>query len=94
MAVVPLQEFLDQIRQALEQARDLGTIEYADLVRAFDDLESRLTETEAGLLHAEKSALLGQLATGIAHEFGTPLNVISEAPVRLLPAISASTVVP
>ncbi|MBI5498800.1 MAG: hypothetical protein HY907_01045 [Deltaproteobacteria bacterium] len=58
-------------------AGELGTVEYADLVRAFDELESRLAVSEAGLLQAEKSALLGQLATGIAHEFGTPLNVIS-----------------
>jgi signal transduction histidine kinase len=67
----------------------LGTVEYAELVRAFDDLEARLAVTEASLIHAEKTALLGQLTTGIAHEFGTPLNVMSgyaQVLMRKLPA--------
>jgi signal transduction histidine kinase len=51
--------------------------EYCELVEAFDDLSLRLTATERELVHAERTSLLGQLASGIAHEIGTPLNVMS-----------------
>ncbi|MDH4229531.1 MAG: ATP-binding protein [Nitrospirota bacterium] len=45
-------------------------------VLAVDDRteQARLTEQ---LQHAEKLATIGQLAAGLAHEIGTPLNVIS-----------------
>lgn len=78
-----------QIREAVraERRRPDGTLdvpasvvetaEYHELVREFDLLHARLKVTEAELIQAEKTALLGQLAGGIAHEFGTPLNVIS-----------------
>jgi signal transduction histidine kinase len=73
----------DAIRRApphasldLEPA-SLGVLEYADLVRAFNEVAARLAATEAELIQAEKTTLLGQLASGIAHEVGTPLNVIS-----------------
>lgn len=50
--------------------------ELDELVRAFDELQARVAAAENDLLQAEKVALLGQLASGIAHELGTPLNVI------------------
>ena len=34
-------------------------------------------ELERSLRHSEKLATIGQLASGLAHEFGTPLNIIS-----------------
>lgn len=34
-------------------------------------------QLEKGLRHAEKLASIGQLSSGLAHEIGTPLNVIS-----------------
>ncbi|HEY3359290.1 MAG TPA: ATP-binding protein [Polyangia bacterium] len=55
----------------------LTVAEYAGLVEAFNELSARLATTEAELVMAEKVALLGQLASGIAHEVGTPLNVMS-----------------
>jgi signal transduction histidine kinase len=55
----------------------LRVAEYAELVGAFNELGARLARTEAELVQAEKVALLGQLASGIAHEVGTPLNVMS-----------------
>ncbi len=51
--------------------------EYRELLESFDDLSLRLTATERELVHAERTSLLGQLASGIAHEIGTPLNVMS-----------------
>jgi signal transduction histidine kinase len=51
--------------------------EYDELVRAFDDLATRYAQTERELVEAERVASVGELASGIAHEVGTPLNVIS-----------------
>lgn len=39
---------------------------------------------ERGLRHAEKLASIGQLTSGLAHEIGTPLNVISGRAEQLL----------
>lgn len=44
--------------------------------RAQAELEARL-ETEVQLRHAARLATVGRLAAGMAHELGTPLNVIS-----------------
>ena len=51
--------------------------EVDELVSAFDELSARYAATEGELVQAEKAALLGQLASGVAHEMGTPLNVIT-----------------
>lgn len=50
--------------------------EYDDLVRAFEELAVEVANVERELVQAAKAALLGQLASGLAHEMGTPLNVI------------------
>lgn len=50
--------------------------EHDDLVRAFEELATEVATVERELVQAEKAALLGQLASGLAHEMGTPLNVI------------------
>jgi signal transduction histidine kinase len=44
------------------------------LLVVFDDL-TQLRRIEERLLHSEKLVTAGQLAAGIAHEIGTPLNV-------------------
>lgn len=41
-------------------------------------------ELERGLRHAEKLASIGQLTSGLAHEIGTPLNVITGRAEQLL----------
>jgi len=41
------------------------------------DLESEVEERTEELLHAERLAAVGEMVAGIAHEIGTPLNVIS-----------------
>ena len=45
-------------------------------------------ELEKGLRHAEKLASIGQLSSGLAHEIGTPLNVISGRAEQLLAKVS------
>ena len=44
--------------------------------RIIQEAEARL-ELEGGLRQSEKLATVGQLASGLAHEIGTPLNIIS-----------------
>jgi signal transduction histidine kinase len=51
--------------------------EYDELVRAFDNLGAEFAVVERELVQAEKTSLLGQLSSGLAHEMGTPLNVIT-----------------
>jgi signal transduction histidine kinase len=51
--------------------------EYDDLIEAFDELGADFAAVERELVQAEKASLLGQLASGLAHEMGTPLNVIT-----------------
>jgi len=67
-----------------------GKDELSDLAKAFDqmaidlkqaqerslkEVETKL-EMERGLRQSEKLATIGQLASGLAHEIGTPLNII------------------
>lgn len=80
------------IRQAEEVGRgnlavrlDVGTrTEIGDLARAFDRMAANLHESQERRLalerqvrHADKLALIGKLASEVAHEVGSPLNVIS-----------------
>ena len=44
--------------------------------RIIEEAEMKL-ELERGLRQSEKLATIGQLASGLAHEIGTPLNIIS-----------------
>ena len=67
-----------QVGEPLEvSASTREVLEYAQLLEAFDDLSLRFAATERELVQAEKTSLLGQLASGLAHEIGTPLNVMS-----------------
>jgi PAS domain S-box-containing protein len=50
--------------------------EVSGAVLAIEDVTDRLT-LEREVQQAEKLAVVGQLAAGIAHQIGTPLNVIS-----------------
>ncbi len=56
---------------AIPLARGVGDV---SVLLVFDDL-SELRRIEERLLHSEKLVTAGQLAAGIAHEIGTPLNV-------------------
>ncbi len=44
--------------------------------RKLEDETARRVELEASLRQADKLATLGQVAAGLAHEIGTPLNII------------------
>lgn len=56
---------------AVPLARGIGDV---SVLLVFEDL-SELRRIEQRLLHSEKLVTAGQLAAGIAHEIGTPLNV-------------------
>jgi signal transduction histidine kinase len=51
--------------------------ELADLGREINGMCDRLSTTLEQLRHADRLATVGKLASGIAHELGTPLNVVS-----------------
>ena len=57
----------------------LITLLHAYVVREHD----RLHVAEAQLRHAERLNVIGTLAAGVAHEIGTPLNVITLSAQRL-----------
>ncbi len=53
-----------------------------------DALFTEKLNLERGLRHQDKLASIGQLTTGLAHEIGTPLNVISGRAEHLLQKLS------
>jgi two-component system, NtrC family, sensor kinase len=53
------------------------TDEFAVLAKEMNAMCSRLVSTLEQLRHADRLATVGKLASGVAHELGTPLNVIS-----------------
>jgi signal transduction histidine kinase len=71
---------------AMRRTDELGTIalELDHMCTRLSDLQERATqETEARiaaldqLRHADRLGTVGKLASGVAHELGTPLNVVS-----------------
>ncbi|MGH7440932.1 MAG: sensor histidine kinase [Polyangiaceae bacterium] len=50
--------------------------ELADLAREINAMCERLVTTVDQLRHADRLATVGKLASGVAHELGTPLNVV------------------
>jgi signal transduction histidine kinase len=51
--------------------------ELTDLAREVNAMCDRLVATLQQLRHADRLATVGKLASGVAHELGTPLNVVS-----------------
>ncbi len=60
-----------------------GADEVTGAVLAIEDVTDRVSLTQE-VQQAEKLAVVGQLAAGIAHQIGTPLNVISGSAEYLL----------
>ncbi len=77
------------LRKLTQKARRVGTGDLTDdvKVRGHDELSElagalnsmchQLTASQEQLRHADRLRTVGRLASGIAHELGTPLNVIS-----------------
>jgi signal transduction histidine kinase len=51
--------------------------ELAELAREMNAMSDRLVATMDQLRHADRLAIVGTLASGVAHELGTPLNVVA-----------------
>jgi signal transduction histidine kinase len=67
--VVELDNLSDELNRMAEQLEELDAKRNA--------FYREKLQLEKGLRHAEKLASIGQLSSGLAHEIGTPLNVIS-----------------
>lgn len=62
-----------------DAAARVGALPAAELAvvgRAFDQMLDRLARREEDLVHAERLAVVGRLAAGVAHEINNPLGVI------------------
>jgi len=53
------------------------TVEFANLATSINRMTDRLIEDRDHLVHVEKMASIGRLASGIAHEIGNPLAAIT-----------------
>jgi len=77
------------MRALAEKARQVGRGEFfgavvlrqrdelGDLAREMNAMANRLAAMLQQLRHADRLATVGTLASGVAHELGTPLNVVS-----------------
>jgi two-component system NtrC family sensor kinase len=76
-AVTPVAvERRDELGRVAEAFNDMATQLAAARVKLETETE-RALDLEQHLRHAERLAIAGKLASGLAHEIGTPLNIIS-----------------
>jgi len=74
--VADLDKLIDELNRMAEQLEEQSTNR--------ECFYQEKLQLEKGLRHAEKLASIGQLSSGLAHEIGTPLNVISGRAEHLL----------
>jgi signal transduction histidine kinase len=74
--VVELDRLTDELNRMAEQLEEQNSKR--------DRFYQEKLQLEKGLRHAEKLVSIGQLSSGLAHEIGTPLNVISGRAEHLL----------
>lgn len=67
--------------------------ELAELGDEMNAMRARLRSTVAQLRHTDRLATLGTLASGVAHELGTPLNVVSARAEMLVGGRASGAVV-
>jgi signal transduction histidine kinase len=66
----------DELGRVAESFNEMAT--ELDIARRRLQMESeRAVDLQQHLRHAERLAIVGKLASGVAHEVGTPLNIIS-----------------
>ncbi|HET9959192.1 MAG TPA: ATP-binding protein [Polyangiaceae bacterium] len=53
-----------------------GSDEVADLAATFNDMAASLTNHQSRLIQAQRLAVIGQVAAGVAHELNNPLGVM------------------
>lgn len=97
------EEFLKPLEVLAEAARRLGqgdfetrvgvigTGELADLSLAFDRMFVELEQRQTSLLRAERMAVIGQLAAGVAHELNNPIGIIRGYLKTMSPESDAET---
>ena len=78
----------DELGQVAEAFNDMAT-QLEGARRRLQAETERVVELERQVRHAQTLAVAGRLATALAHEVGTPLNIISGRAEGLLRALSA-----
>ena len=78
----PLQKVIDQTRLIGEGVYDQPlqikrNNEFKELAVALNAMSEKISGQRQQLRHADRLKTVGRLAAGVAHEMGTPLNVIS-----------------
>lgn len=78
----PLEKLIDQVHQigdgkvpqppALKRNDELGA-----LAEAISDMSRRIDQQQTTIRHTDRLGTVGTLAAGMAHEMGTPLNVVA-----------------
>jgi two-component system, NtrC family, sensor kinase len=69
----------------------VGEGEFEAVAEAYDRMMEELGEREARILRAERMAVVGQLAAGVAHEINNPIGVIRGYLRTMTPDDSAET---
>jgi two-component system NtrC family sensor kinase len=78
----PLDKLIEQVNtigdgQLAQPPVLTGKDEFGKLAAAISQMSHRLSQQRETIRHADRLGTIGTLAAGVAHELGTPLNVVS-----------------